>query len=75
MRGGSVTDNAGIIRAVLSGERGPCRDIVLLNAAAALMICGKAHDLREGAQVAASCIDTGAARQVLERMIIFLKGA
>ena len=59
--GGDPQENAVIILKVLSGEPGPKRDIVLLNAAAALKIGGKAADLREGLAIAADCIDSGAA--------------
>jgi anthranilate phosphoribosyltransferase len=50
---------------VLAGERGPRRDAVVLNAAAALIVAGKAESLSEGAAVAAASIDRGAAGRVL----------
>ena len=56
------TTNAAAIRDVLGGEPGPFRDIVLLNAAAALIVGGKAADLQEGVERAARAIDNGAAR-------------
>jgi anthranilate phosphoribosyltransferase len=69
LRGGDREQNAQIIRALLDGERGPRRDIVLMNAAAALVAGTMARDLKEGAEVAARSIDTGAARDRLERLV------
>jgi len=66
--GGDVARNVGIARSVLDGERGPRRDVVLLNAAAALVVAGRAPDLKQGVQRAAEAIDSGAARRVVERM-------
>lgn len=54
------------ILAILEGEKGPCRDVVLLNAAAALWIAGKAFDLAECVRLAAEAIDSGAARDLLQ---------
>ena len=51
------------------GSRGPLRDIVLLNSAAALLVAGRIDNLRAGAELAAQAIDSGAARQVLEKLI------
>jgi anthranilate phosphoribosyltransferase len=59
--GGDREDNARFIRSILEGEPGPKRDIVVVNAAAALVAGGKARDFKEGAQVAAHSIDSGAA--------------
>ena len=59
--GGEPQENAAAFRALLAGERGAYRDAVLLNAAAALLIAGKAGNLREGAVMAAESIDSGAA--------------
>lgn len=64
--GGDAEANAAAIVAVLSGEPGPRRDFVLLNAAAALVVGEAASDLREGLDLARQAIDSGAARQVLE---------
>ena len=61
LSGGDRTQNREIAIAVLHGERGPRRDIVLVNAAAALLAAGWATDLRTGMQMAARSIDTGAA--------------
>lgn len=66
-RSGSVVDNVQALLSVLDGEQGARRDIVLLNAAAALIVAGKAADLREGIEVAAESIDSGAAMAALER--------
>jgi anthranilate phosphoribosyltransferase len=67
--GGDREQNAQIIRAILDGEQGPRRDIVLMNAAAALVAGGKARDLKEGATLAAQSIDDGAARDRLQRLV------
>ena len=61
LRGGTVEENAELILDILKGKKGPARDIVLLNAGAALYIYGKAADLGEGIKLAAQSIDTGAA--------------
>jgi anthranilate phosphoribosyltransferase len=66
--GGGPEQNAAIASEVLGGRPGARRDIVVLNAAAALVIAGVAGDLREGAVVAARAIDSGAAGRVLERL-------
>jgi anthranilate phosphoribosyltransferase len=68
LAGGDVPRNVGIARSILDGERGPRRDVVLLNSAAALVVAGKAADLTEGVRRAAEAIDSGAARRVVERM-------
>ena len=70
--GGDAAHNAGLIRAILAGEPGPRRDIVIANAAAALVAAGRAADFLEGAQLAAQSIDSGAARQKLEALIAFV---
>ncbi|ETR71493.1 MAG: Anthranilate phosphoribosyltransferase [Candidatus Magnetoglobus multicellularis str. Araruama] len=67
--GGNAQTNASITRNVLSGEKGPCRDIVLLNAAAAFIAAEKANDFREGIDLAARSIDSGAANDKLEKLI------
>jgi len=72
LRGGDAAANAAILRAVLSGEKGPARDAVLVNAAFALVAAGKAGDVREGAEVAARSIDSGAAMARLEAMLRIL---
>jgi anthranilate phosphoribosyltransferase len=67
--GGTPAENAEATRAVLAGESGPRRDIVLLNAAAAIYVGGLAADLEEGVGKAAAAIDSGAAAGVLEQLI------
>jgi anthranilate phosphoribosyltransferase len=69
LEGGDVEHNVAIARSLLDGERGPRRDVVLLNAAAALTVAGSAADLPEGVDVAAKAIDTGAARDALRRWV------
>ncbi|MFO0687582.1 MAG: anthranilate phosphoribosyltransferase [Myxococcota bacterium] len=68
LRGGSPAENAATTRAILSGERGPRRDIVLLNAAAALFVVEAAGSLEEGLEQAARSIDSGAAAARLEAL-------
>ena len=65
IRGGLPKENAAALRAVLDGEKGAFRDIVLLNAAAALIIAGKVTSLADGAELAAEMIDGGGARDKL----------
>ena len=67
--GGSAAENAAHIRALLGGVKGPYRDIVLLNAGAALLVAGKAQTLREGVALAAESIDSGNALAVLEALV------
>ena len=67
--GGDREQNAQIIKGILAGEDGPKRDIVLMNAAAALMAGGKARDLKEGVALAAHSIDSRAAQVTLERLV------
>jgi anthranilate phosphoribosyltransferase len=69
LAGGDREQNADIIRAILDGEPGPRRDIVLMNAAAALVAGGRARELKEGVGVAAHSIDSGAARAKLDALI------
>jgi anthranilate phosphoribosyltransferase len=69
LRGGDAAANAAILREILAGGRGPRRDIVLLNAAAAIVAAGLAPDLRAGAVRAAASIDSGAARRKLEALV------
>ncbi|HEY6655622.1 MAG TPA: anthranilate phosphoribosyltransferase [Methyloceanibacter sp.] len=68
LTGGNAVENAAHIRALLGGLRGPLRDIVLLNAAAALLVAGKAKTLREGVALASESIDSGKALAVLEAL-------
>src|ERR1700674_4579652 len=69
--GGDAAHNAGLIRAILSGEIGPRRDIVVANAAAAIFASGRAADFLEGAQLAAASIDSGEALRKLDALIAF----
>jgi anthranilate phosphoribosyltransferase len=69
LRGGDRAENAEIIRRILAGESGPRRDIVLMNAAAALVVGGKARDFKEGVALAAQSIDSGAAAAKLAGLV------
>jgi anthranilate phosphoribosyltransferase len=69
LMGGDREENARIIRAILDGETGPKRDIVLMNSAAALVAGAKARDFKEGAGLAAHAIDSGAALRKLEALV------
>jgi anthranilate phosphoribosyltransferase len=69
LKGGDPADNAATMRALLGGATGAIRDIVLLNTGAGLHVAGKARDLSEGIALAARTIDSGAARQALDKMI------
>ncbi len=69
IRGGDAHTNAAMIDGILAGKTGPPRDVVLLNAAAALRLSGAAADLREGTAMAADSIDSGRALSVLTRLV------
>ncbi len=69
LRGGDAEFNAAVIRAVLGGERGPRRDIGVLNAGAALVVAGRATDLAEGIVLAEGAADSGRAAGVLEALV------
>jgi anthranilate phosphoribosyltransferase len=73
--GGEPAENAAATRAVLAGEPGPKRDLVLLNAAAAIYVGGIVPDLEAGVARAAEAIDSGAAADVLERLIVATRPA
>lgn len=76
LKGGEPAENAAKLRAMLGGEAGPLRDIVLLNAAAALIVAGKAKNLHAGVDLAASAIASGAAQRSLDKLVaITSKGA
>lgn len=66
VRGGDAATNAATIRSVLDGERGPRRDVVLLNAAAVLVAADHVTTLLDGVAVASASIDSGGARRALE---------
>ena len=69
LKGGTPAENAAALRALLAGERGPYRDIVLMNAAAALVVAGKASDLKAGVAQAAASIDDGRASGALKALL------
>jgi anthranilate phosphoribosyltransferase len=69
LKGGDAAENAEALRGVLAGIAGPYRDAVLLNAAAALVVAGRAGDLKQGVALAAKAIDSGAAMAALEALI------
>ena len=67
--GGTPSENAAAMTALLDGEAGAYRDIVLFNAAAALVVCHKAETLKEGVEMAALAIDDGGAKSVLANLV------
>jgi len=69
IRGGTPEENAAILREVLRGAPGPVRDVVLLNAAAALVAADATSDLKEGARMASHAIDSGVAMKKLEEWV------
>jgi anthranilate phosphoribosyltransferase len=69
LRGGDAVENAAIIRTMLDGKPGPAREIVLLNAGAALFVAGRTSSVRDGISCAGAAIDSGAARETLDRMV------
>ncbi|MGI8826167.1 MAG: anthranilate phosphoribosyltransferase [Chloroflexota bacterium] len=69
VRGGDVETNVGILRRVLDGEIGPARNAAVVNAGAALYVAGKAETLVDGARLATSALDSGAARAQLLRLM------
>jgi anthranilate phosphoribosyltransferase len=69
--GGDAAENAGIINEILSGKKSPCRDVVLLNAAATLVAAGRANQLSDAIPLAAGSIDSGAAREKLKALVEF----
>jgi anthranilate phosphoribosyltransferase len=71
IRGGDAAENAAALRRLLAGEASAYRDAVLLNAAAALVVAGRADTLPEGAIAAAAVIDSGAANTLLDRWIAY----
>jgi anthranilate phosphoribosyltransferase len=74
LRGGDATHNAEALKQLLHGARGSYRDIVLMNAAAALAVAGKNDDLRLNLLHAEEAIDTGAARQTLDLLVKLTNG-
>ena len=74
LKGGDPSENAQAILRLLEGEKGPYRDIVLLNAAAAMIVAGKATTLKKGAELAALAIDSGGAKAALDTLIAVSNG-
>lgn len=74
LKGGSPKENAAALRALLDGERSAYRDIVVFNAAAALIVADRAHTLAEGAALATASIDDGRAKEALEKLIEISNG-
>jgi anthranilate phosphoribosyltransferase len=68
LAGGNASDNALILKAIFSGKSGPHRDVVLLNAAAVLVVGGLANTLRDGINLAATTIDSGAVTQLVNSL-------
>ncbi|MBL8660841.1 MAG: anthranilate phosphoribosyltransferase [Rhodospirillales bacterium] len=75
LRGGDAETNAAAMRAMVGGERGPFRDAVVFNAAAALIVAGRAETLRDGAALAAKSIDAGEAHAALSRLVAITNAA
>jgi anthranilate phosphoribosyltransferase len=69
LKGGDAHENAAIIERVLAGTRGPARDVVVLNAGAALFIAGTASSVEDGIAKASQALDRGEARRTLDRMV------
>jgi anthranilate phosphoribosyltransferase len=69
LAGGDAEENAAITRDILSGKPGAKRDVVLINAGAALMAAGKAQDLKSGIEMAAAVIDDGKALEKLKALV------
>jgi anthranilate phosphoribosyltransferase len=74
LKGADPAYNAGRLRALLDGVKDPYRDVVLLNTAAALIVAERAEDLKAGVRIAAEAIDSGKARQVLDKLIAVSNG-
>ena len=74
LKGGDAAANAAALRGVLEGKQNPYRDVALLNAAAALIVAGKAKDLRDGVALGTKSLDSGAAMDKLKRLIAVSNG-
>ncbi len=74
LKGGNPAENAAAIRRLFDGEAGAYRDIVLLNAAAALIVSGKASNLKEGVAAAANIVDSGSAKETLAKLVAVSNG-
>jgi anthranilate phosphoribosyltransferase len=69
LHGGSAEQSAAVVRKVLQGDKGPVRDVVLLNSGAALYVSGTAATIQDGLRVAAQSIDSGKAREKLDQLV------
>ena len=69
LTGGDATHNADVLLAMLEGKAGPFRDVVLFGSAAALIVAGKAADLKTGVAMAGEAVDNGRARQTLADLV------
>ena len=69
LRGGEAMYNAEALRAVLDGQVGPFGDVAVFNAAAALVVAGKADNLKDAAALASKSIESGAAKARLEKLV------
>ena len=74
LQGGDAAYNAAALKKLLGGERGAYRDIVVFNAAAALIVGGKASDLKHGAKLAGDALENGAVRDTLEKLVRLTNG-
>jgi anthranilate phosphoribosyltransferase len=75
LKGGDAAENARRVREVLDGMPGAARNVVLLNAGAALFVAGHTDSIQDGVTAAAEAIDSGTARQVLERLVTISQSA
>ena len=75
VRGGTAAENAELIRRILEGEAGPPRDIVVINAASALVAAGVSENFRDAADMARAAIDSGKARKTLAKLKAFTNAA
>jgi len=73
--GGDAVGNASLIKEILEGKKSSRRDVVLLNAAAALLVAGKAEHLKDGIRLAAASIDSGVAAKRLEALVRFTRAS
>lgn len=69
LKGADAAHNAEVLRAMLAGEAGPFRDVVLLGSAAALVVAGKVGDLKQGVEMAMAAVDSGRAKKTLDGLI------
>jgi anthranilate phosphoribosyltransferase len=74
LKGGDANSNALALQNVLDGMPSPFRDVALLNAAAALIVAGRARDLKEGVALGSQSIDSGAAASRLKRLVAVSNG-